>query len=86
MPPTDRALGNGKRFEPGRNRRNNGIKRHIRRTEDVEVQVEDDRTGMSVETLKRAFADNLYYLIAKDEYWANLQNLKSRERELASLF
>ena len=26
------------------------------------VQVEDDRTGMTVETLKRAFADNLYYI------------------------
>lgn len=57
-------------------------KKHIRRTDHVEVQVEDEcakrtlreRTGMSVETLKRAFADNLYYLLAKDEYWANLQN------------
>lgn len=49
-------------------------KKHIRRTDHVEVQVEDDRTGMSVATLKGAFADNLYYLIAKDEYWANLQN------------
>lgn len=55
-------------------RQNDRFKKHIRRTDRVEVQVEDDRTGMSVETLKRAFADNLYYLIAKDEYWANLQN------------
>ena len=38
--------------------------------EPIEVQVEDDRTGMTVVTLKRAFADNLYYLLAKDEYWA----------------
>ena len=29
------------------------------------IQVEDDRTGMSVETLKRAFADNLFYLQGK---------------------
>ncbi len=31
------------------------------------IQVEDDRTGMSVETLKRAFADNLFYLQGKYE-------------------
>jgi starch phosphorylase len=61
-------------FEPRQHRHNGRFKKHIRRTEHVEVQVEDDRTGMSVETLKRAFADNLYYLVAKDEYWANLQN------------
>lgn len=48
----------------------NSQKKHIRRTAHVQVQVEDDRTGMSVETLKRAFADNLYYLLAKDESWA----------------
>ena len=29
------------------------------------VQSEDDRTGLSVETLKRAFIDNLYYVQAK---------------------
>jgi len=29
------------------------------------VQVEDDRTGTSVETLKRAILDNLYYIAAK---------------------
>ncbi|MGF1491743.1 MAG: glycogen/starch/alpha-glucan phosphorylase [Microcoleaceae cyanobacterium] len=34
---------------------------------DFPVQVEDDRTGMSVETLKRAFADNLFYLQGKYE-------------------
>lgn len=26
------------------------------------VKVEDDRTGLSIETLKRAFADNLFYI------------------------
>lgn len=36
----------------------------------IEIQVEDDRTGMTVDTLKRAFADNLYYLLGKDESWA----------------
>ena len=29
------------------------------------IQVEDDRTGLSVETLKRALADNLFYLQGK---------------------
>ena len=31
------------------------------------VQIEDDRTGTSVETLKRAFADHLFYLQGKYE-------------------
>ncbi len=42
----------------------------IRPTEPVIVQVEDDRTGMTVETLKRAFADNLYYIQGKNEFLA----------------
>ena len=29
------------------------------------IQVEDDRTGLSVETLKRALADNLFYVQGK---------------------
>jgi starch phosphorylase len=29
------------------------------------IQIEDDRTGISVETLKRAFLDNLYYVQGK---------------------
>jgi len=29
------------------------------------IKVEDDRTGLSVETLKRAFADNLFYIQGK---------------------
>ncbi len=33
----------------------------------VQSQVEDDRTGMSLETLKRAFADHLFYLQGKYE-------------------
>lgn len=38
--------------------------------EDVRIQIEDDRTGLTVETLKRAFADNLYYIQGKNEYLA----------------
>lgn len=29
------------------------------------IQIEDDRTGLSIETIKRAFLDNLYYVQAK---------------------
>ena len=29
------------------------------------VRVEDDRTGLSIETLKRAFLDNLFYIQGK---------------------
>jgi len=36
------------------------------------ILVEDDRTGLSVETLKRAIADNLYYIQGKDEKFATL--------------
>jgi glycogen phosphorylase len=36
------------------------------------IQVEDDRTGLSVDTLKRAIADNLYYIQGKDEKFATL--------------
>lgn len=36
------------------------------------IRVEDDRTGMTVETLKRAFADNLFYVLGKDENTATL--------------
>ncbi len=32
-----------------------------------QILVEDDRTGMSVETIKRAFADHLFYIQGKDE-------------------
>jgi starch phosphorylase len=35
-----------------------------------EIHVEDDRTGVSIETLKRALADNLYYIQGKDECFA----------------
>jgi starch phosphorylase len=38
------------------------------------ITVEDDRTGMSVETLKRAFLDNLFYLQGKDESNATLRD------------
>lgn len=48
---------NQKSFEPHRN-------------EAIAIHVEDDRTGMTVETLKRAFADNLYYIQGKNEFLA----------------
>jgi glycogen phosphorylase len=31
----------------------------------IQIQVEDDRTGLSLETLKRAFLDNLFYIQGK---------------------
>jgi glycogen phosphorylase len=40
--------------------------------DDFHVHVEDDRTGTKVETLKRALADNLYYIQGKDESFATL--------------
>ena len=38
------------------------------------IKVEDDRTGMSLETLKRAFQDNLFYLQGKDRNNATLKD------------
>jgi glycogen phosphorylase len=34
-------------------------------TQDIQVQVEDDRTGLSIETIRRALADNLFYVQGK---------------------
>jgi glycogen phosphorylase len=34
-------------------------------TPETQIQIEDDRTGLSLETLKRAFLDNLFYLQGK---------------------
>jgi len=48
--------------------------KYIHRTEHAKVQVEDDRTGMSVETLERAIADNLYYIQGKNESFATLHD------------
>ncbi len=39
--------------------------------EAIQVKVEDDRTGMNPETLKRAFADNLFYAQGKYQTWAS---------------
>ena len=38
------------------------------------ITIEDDRTGMSLETLKRAFEDNLFYLQGKDRANATLRD------------
>ena len=46
------------------------LKDYIQRRETVEVQVEDARTGMSLEALKRAFVHNLYYTQGKDGHFA----------------
>ena len=43
----------------------------------VQIQVEDDRTGMSLETLKRAFADHLFYLQGKYESIATQEDYYS---------
>lgn len=43
-------------------------------TEKVKIQVEDDRTGTSLDTIKRAIADNLYYLQGKDIEFATTYN------------
>jgi glycogen phosphorylase len=34
-------------------------------TQEIQIQIEDDRTGLSVQTLKRAILDNLFYLQGK---------------------
>ncbi len=47
-------------------------KEQTKPAEGVTVKVEDDRTGMSVEALRRAFADNLFYLQGKYENLASL--------------
>ena len=46
------------------------LKQSISLREQAKTQVEDDRTGTAVETLKRALADNLYYVQGKAEYFA----------------
>lgn len=38
------------------------------------VQIEDDRTGLSVETLRRAIADNLFYVIGRSPETASLND------------
>ena len=43
-------------------------------TSQSNIKVEDDRTGMSAETLKRAFLDNLFYLQGTDLSNASLYN------------
>ncbi|GBF82355.1 glycogen/starch/alpha-glucan phosphorylase [Aphanothece sacrum] len=43
-------------------------------TENPNIKTEDDRTGMSVETLKRAFLDNLFYLQGIDRSQASLHD------------
>ena len=39
-------------------------------TSEVQIQVEDDRTGLSIETLRRAISDNLFYIQGKSAGFA----------------
>lgn len=41
---------------------------------EANVKIEGDRTGMGLETLRRAFADNLFYLQGKDQSNATLRD------------
>lgn len=41
---------------------------------DCPIQIEDDRTGTTVETLKRAFADSLFYALGKYESLATKED------------
>lgn len=56
-----------KLFNPDRNIH---FPESLNQTDHAKVRVEDDRTGMTVETLKRAIADNLYYIQGKNEFLA----------------
>ncbi len=50
------------------------LKQEISRPQSVEIQVEDDRTGLSLEALERAFADHLLYTQGKYESLADLHD------------
>jgi glycogen phosphorylase len=63
-------MNNGNGFKKHNGKHAPHWRKHICRTEHAAIQVEDDRTGMDLETLKRAFFDNLYYIQAKDKGWA----------------
>lgn len=47
-------------------------KQHHNQDANPNLKIEDDRTGMSLETLKRAFQNNLFYLQGKDRSNATL--------------
>ncbi|MEB3360296.1 MAG: glycogen/starch/alpha-glucan phosphorylase [Synechococcales bacterium] len=59
-------------FEPGFDSNQDGS--HARESvpfqESGPIRIEDDRTGMDVNTLKRAFTDNLFYVLGKSEEFA----------------
>lgn len=46
------------------------FKTNIFGSQPAQVQIEDDRTGMSIDTLKRAIEDNLYYIQGKNKLFA----------------
>ncbi|HIK45633.1 MAG TPA: glycogen/starch/alpha-glucan phosphorylase [Leptolyngbyaceae cyanobacterium M65_K2018_010] len=50
------------------------LKEYIQHREPVAIQVEDDRTGMDLATLQRAFTNHLYYNQGKDRRFATLHD------------
>jgi len=60
----------GKSFEQHNGNEPAQLKQYIDIREQIQILVEDDRTGTTVETLKRALADNLYYVQGKAEHFA----------------
>lgn len=70
MTQTNNQSSNGQQFDSNQDLHIDHQTQHIQPAEPVEIRVEDDRTGMTLETLKRAFADNLHYILGKDEFWA----------------
>ena len=44
------------------------------RVQNQEIRIEDDRTGLDIATLKRAIADNLFYLQGKSAKTATLND------------
>jgi len=60
----------GKSFEQHNGNEPAQLKQSIDFSGQTQILVEDDRTGTTVETLKRALADNLYYVQGKAEHFA----------------
>lgn len=60
----------GKSFEQHNGNHPAHLKQSIGSRGKTQILVEDNRTGMTVEALKRALVDNLYYVQGKAEYFA----------------
>jgi len=57
------------------------VREFVACTPPVKIQVEDDRTTMTPEGLQRAFSDNLYYILGKEE-----ENATPHDRYMALAF